>query len=220
MDKVPNIPKTSKTPKISQKEDGLGMGYYILLIISLIFITYSITLVSMYASDTIDFNPDKSNWIWLSIGMIGLLGCFGMYFVLKPKSSKPDAELSTQTGQTPQIGQKQTQSVNMKESEQRRKLRYADTNYGSISELMNKSSKNTAVQEYGVIPFPSEYTRADPNLFKPSKQYDIAPPLSDNEQYGSVPRKREQHYGQISEKDVFEEVMKKNMGSLPGLGQS
>jgi hypothetical protein len=160
MNKAPN------TPKISKKEDGLGMGYYILIIISLIFITYSITLVSMYASDTIDFNPDKSNWMWLSIGMIGLLGCFGMYFVLKPKSSKQDVESLTKPGQTPQ--------------------KRPETQYGAMPGRNKKgisqgytsspiSGRPTARSEYGFIRLPNtgQYDIVPPL----SGQYDIAPPL-------------------------------------------
>lgn len=156
MNKAPN------TPKIPKKEDGLGMGYYILLIISLIFITYSMTLISMYASDTIDFNPDKSNWMWLSIGTIGLLGCFGMYFVLKPKSSKQDVESLTKPGQT----QSETQYGAMPKKHEVGKS-YGYTSSPVIDELKETGYREGISQGYISSPISK-------------RQYDKAPPTNED----------------------------------------
>lgn len=129
----------------------MGTGYYILLIISLIFIAYTSTLIGLYASDTITFNPDTSNWIWLSLGVAGMFGCFGMYMVFKSMFS------GSETPKEPESIEIVRQTVRQ------------PTNYESIpKKLQQKESQNppkySVATEYGFMPSLSE------------SQYDTAPP--------------------------------------------
>ena len=47
----------------------MGTGYYIIFIMALIMLTYSITLISLYAKGDITFDPNHTDFMWLTAAL-------------------------------------------------------------------------------------------------------------------------------------------------------
>lgn len=188
------------------------IGYYILLIITLICLSYTATIMGLKLSDTIEFSADSSGWMWFSLGVAGMLGLFGLYYIMKStlgtKSTKPSTEES-----------KVRPFEKMEESPKTRKNPNPPnpTNYGSVSELTSnygKAPRKVVMSDYGYIPSidpvfenmeplpnlsnTSEYEKIDESKFKKPIVYDVTRTQS-SKGYGSVPAK--QIYGPLPSLD-------------------
>lgn len=153
------------------------MGYFILFIISLIFIAYTSTLIGLYASDTITFNPDTSNWVWLSLGVAGMFGCFGMYLVAKSAFSGSSTKIQEQIKEEPETGDENI------DQEQEQPLIQSKTQYQRISpppkepltghykQMPTRTPRPPPSSNYGAMPKQSEYGQLS---LSPS-EYDVVP---------------------------------------------
>ena len=167
----------------------MGIGYFILFIISLIFIAYTSTLIGLYATDTITFNPNTSNWVWLSLGVAGMFGCFGVYMVIKSMfagSSKSTLEQeivenSVERTNYGSISQLTTQQSTTQQSttQQSTTQQSVKSNYGKPP---NKTRENKVATEYGQIQFPPEaqYDKVDDKLFEKQSNSNMKDNLIEN----------------------------------------
>lgn len=177
----------------------MSIAYLILLVISLIFITHSLSLISLYSTDTIAIDPNRSSWLWLSIGVAGVLGAFGTYYAVKGLWNEP-----VQTTEPIQISRLYKQS-NRSTNPTRDTLRKASTQDG----ILPKSLKSAEDYGYGVMPMKSsEYDKVPPETFRSDKP--------EHSQYVTMKRDLVQ-CEKISDEDIPEPMRKGARLQLPNL---
>lgn len=195
------------------------IGYYILLIITLICLSYTATIMGLKLSDTIEFSADSSGWMWFSLGVAGMFSLFGLYYIMK--STLGAGSKSTKESTKPSSEQPEVRSFEkIEESPKIRKNTKIPnpTNYGSVSELTSnygKPPRKVVMSDYGYMPSldpvfekmeplpnlsnTSEYEKIDESKFKKPIVYGDVPRTQSSKGYGSVPAK--QIYGPLPSLD-------------------
>lgn len=73
----------------------MNWGYYILFIMALIMLSYSITIMTLYNNDSITISTDYTDKVWFSVGLFTVLGLLGSYFVIKASLAPRYEKLKT-----------------------------------------------------------------------------------------------------------------------------